>query len=1040
MNQKILGLVPLCFVIAMTAMATAYANTPVVASNHEVSKSAPIPMDQLGAVAGKQYQGDGLSVSVTPDGARLRCAFQRLEGQVTREGLWLSSTADGSSGERFRVMAMEVGRITPGAPLEDFSFDFLNPSSPSLSSIPNGGEGREEEALRFIGKRLPHSGIVNVTKNVVRFIRPGLTEEYSVSVDGVRQDFIIEQRPNGDGELRVELDVTGARAEPLANGARLVLDSSGRRIAYNRLRVTDARGLELSARLDVPDATRLAVVVDDADAVYPVRIDPTFSDADWVSMGGVPGANNYVYAALADGAGNLYIGGEFTVAGNIIANRIAKWNGSEWSTLGAGMNSTVLALAMLGSDLYAGGQFTTATNSSGVAVTANFIAKWNGNEWSTLGTGMNNNVDALAILGSDVYAGGQFTTATNSGGGAVSANFTAKWNGSSWSALGLGVSGRVRALAVSGTDVYMGGDFATATNNGGAAITVNRMARWDGGNWSALGSGMNNIVYALATMSNGNVYAGGLFTMATNSGGIAVAANCIAKWDGSGWSALGLGVSDRVRVLTVSGTNLYAGGNFVTAGGVTVNYIAKWNGNSWSSLGSGMSNHVAALVVSDSSIYAGGLFIRSANSVPARYVAKWNGSSWSALGSGIDSSVYALAVSGTNVYAGGFFTVAGGITADYIAKWNGSSWSALGSGVNANVLALAVSGADLYLGGEFTVAGGTSRFYLARWNGSGWWSVGSPGGVVRALATTGNDLYAGGDFALSGPSFSLRGVGKWNGSSWSGLGLGVNNSVHALAVSGSDVYAGGLFNWATNTGGAGVRANYIAKWDGSSWSALGAGMNGSVRALAVSGSDVYAGGTFTWVTNSGGAALRVNYIAKWDGNNWSALGSGMNFWVYALAVSGSDLYAGGWFARATNSSGVTVPANYVAKWDGNNWSALGSGIGGTTAPVVHALAASGNTLYVGGTFTTAGGKVSGSVALLAPSPGRFSELSYSPFAGFSCMFLDATIGQSYRIQTSPSLSTGNWTDFTNFTYTAPIVITDASALSGTNKFFRAITP
>ena len=68
-------------------------------------------MDQLGAVAGKQYQGDGLSVAATPDGARLRCAFQRLEGQVTRDGLWLRSTADGSSGERFRVRAVAVGRI-----------------------------------------------------------------------------------------------------------------------------------------------------------------------------------------------------------------------------------------------------------------------------------------------------------------------------------------------------------------------------------------------------------------------------------------------------------------------------------------------------------------------------------------------------------------------------------------------------------------------------------------------------------------------------------------------------------------------------------------------------------------------------------------------------------------------------------------------------------------------------------------------------------------------------------------------------------------
>ena len=86
---------------------------------------------------------------------------------------------------------------------------------------------------------------------MARFIRAGLTEEYSVSVDGVRQDFIVEQRPEGEGQLRVELDVTGARAEPLANGARLVLDGSGRKFAYTRLRAVDARGQELAVRLEV---------------------------------------------------------------------------------------------------------------------------------------------------------------------------------------------------------------------------------------------------------------------------------------------------------------------------------------------------------------------------------------------------------------------------------------------------------------------------------------------------------------------------------------------------------------------------------------------------------------------------------------------------------------------------------------------------------------------------------------------------------------------------------------------------------------------
>ena len=71
---------------------------------------------------------------------------------------------------------------------------------------------------------------------------------------------------------------------------------------------------------------------------------------------------------------------------------------------------------------------------------------------------------------------------------------------------------------------------------------------------------------------------------------------------------------------------------------------------------------------------------------------------------------------------------------------------------------------------------------------------------------------------------------------------------------------------------------------------------------------------------------------------------------------------------------------------------------------------------------------------------NFEDLIYSPADGFSCTFLDASIGQPYRIQTSPSLTPPSWTDFTNFTYAGPVLIADISAGSDSNKFFRAITP
>jgi hypothetical protein len=316
----------------------------------------------------------------------------------------------------------------------------------------------------------------------------------------------------------------------------------------------------------------------------------------------------------------------------------------------------------------------------------------------------------------------------------------------------------------------------------------------------------------------------------------------------------------------------------------------------------------------------GGLFT-SVDSKPVNYIARWDGSSWSSLGSGMNSDVYALAVSGTNLYVGGGFTRAGGLVAYYIAKWDGNSWSALGSGMIGVVHALAISGSNLYAGGDFTTAGGSTANYVA----------------------------------------------KWDGGSWSALGLGLDNYVYALAVSDGNVYAGGQF---TKAGGS--PANHIAKWDGSNWAALDSGVGGIgglglpyVFALAASGANIYVGGGFT---TAGGTS--ANCIARWDGSGWTGLGSGMgtNCLVNALAIDGPNVYAAGYF---TNVGGIA--ANSIAKWDGTNWSVLGSGILKASYPPYtrgNAVAVSGNRLYAGGYFSTAGSAAATNIAraYLTPLP------------------------------------------------------------------------
>ena len=474
--------------------------------------------------------------------------------------------------------------------------------------------------------------------------------------------------------------------------------------------------------------------------------------------------------------------------------------------------------------------------------------------------------------------------------------------------------------------------------------------------------GMSSSVSSLTVFDDGDgpafYAAGGFFS----AGG--VSATKIAKWDGVGWTRLGRGLNNSVLSLAVfddgGGEALYVGGFFSTAGGQPANRIAKWDGMSWAALGGGLSslpgsgNGVLALAVFDDgggeALYAGGEFTLAGDDVVNR-IAKWDGSAWSALGSGVSNSggsVRALTVfddgGGACLYAGGRFTIVGGVAANRIAKWDGTSWSALGSGTDDSVETLIVfddgGGEALYVGGHFTTAGSVIASDIAKWDGSSWSALGS--GIAGPLAFLdaltvfddggGAALYVGGRFTTAGSVLATN-IAKWDGTSWSALGGGVGGGapeiIDVLAVfddgDGAALYSGGFFGTA-----GGVVAKNIAKWDNSSWSPLGNGMDASVRALTSfddgGGAALYAGGSFTT-----GSGVVVSRIAKWDGASWVALSSGIGIGgsvVYALTVfddgAGDALFAGG---RFTTAGGVT--ANSIAKWDGTNWSALDSGMDDT---------------------------------------------------------------------------------------------------------------
>jgi len=364
-----------------------------------------------------------------------------------------------------------------------------------------------------------------------------------------------------------------------------------------------------------------------------------------------------------------------------------------------------------------------------------------------------------------------------------------------WKAVGLGMEIKdvVYAIAVSGTNVYVGGDFSSLT----VCRDCKYIAKWDGSNWSALGGGVDFWVRAIS-ISGTDVYVGGLFTTATQ-GDSSTCADCnkIAKWDGSAWSPLGKGTENTVTAIAISGSNVYAGGNFTytTQADETTcdncNKIAKWDGSDWSALGTGINDGndggVWALATNGTDVYAGGNFISVAGcETPANCygIAKWNASSgWSALGTGIyaenEGFVRALATNGTSVYAGGTFDSVGSCATPSncygIAKWDGSKWSALEQGIqNGEVWAITTNGTDVFVGGTFTSLGSSSY------------------PVYGCFSPT-----------------SCKGIAKWNdGTGWQEINEGTNAQVNGLVASGSDIWAVGAFTSAGETS----PANYIAAY------------------------------------------------------------------------------------------------------------------------------------------------------------------------------------------------------------------------------------
>lgn len=430
--------------------------------------------------------------------------------------------------------------------------------------------------------------------------------------------------------------------------------------------------------------------------------------------------------------------------------------------------------------------------------------------------------------GAALIAGGNFTFSGTSLGR------IARWTGTSWQPLGAssGANATVRALevydrdgpgAVFSPELVAAGDFSLLGTTSAAGI-----ARWNGTTWSALGAGLpGGAVQALATFDPDGpgpqptyLYAAGSFLFSNSR---------VARWDGGSWTAVGPPFSSVTNALAVHDDGLGGGSSLYAA---TNAGLYRLTGSTWTAVGA-VGGSISALCSFDRdgtgplppTLCLGGSFLSASpvSGAPCIRFAQWNGSSFSGTTEAPDQAVSALRsvpIAGGNVlYVGGLFEFVGSLASPGLARWSGSAWSAYGNSLTNNDLSQsrvnAIQEFDpdaggplpsmVHLGGRFDRAGGILVRNVARiepppgpscpcgnWGltGRGCASSGNPAGA--ALKATGHPSATQGTVVLTATGVTGPGL-FFQGTSQFGAGYGIIYGDGLLCAGGAITRLGVVF-------------------------------------------------------------------------------------------------------------------------------------------------------------------------------------------------------------------------------------------------------
>jgi len=642
-------------------------------------------------------------------------------------------------------------------------------------------------------------------------------------------------------------------------------------------------------------------------------------EPQWLpTLGPIPGANGPVMAALTwdDGLGSgpaLYVAGAFDALAGRDAHGIARFDGQDWSTLGSGLQALpgateaaqVRALAIYdagsGPALYAAGRFALA----GGVPCAN-IARWDGVQWAAVPGAPALSDEESAILALEVFDAGQGQRLH------VAGQFTEgvmSWDGGVWASLAGGITAPgITELALevhddgTGAALYMSGSFKQVGGQLAAGI-----ARWDGLTWTALGTAGIHGDFLSAVLLSCDLGAGPRLYM----GGYGSGGQRLLSWDGASWtsifpsagSVLGLAKYD-----DGTGSHLIAGGTFIHLGGLAdpvAHFIARWEGGSqWSQLGNGMAGPVPVFVE------ALHVFDDGSGAAPRLFV-------------------------------GGSFTEArdSHVGMFNMAFWDGAAWSAcIDGGLDADVRAMTVfddgTGEALYVSGRFSSAQGQSTLSVGRWDGSSWSPVGGGLGFgsddyldnrAESLQVhddgSGPALYAAGSGLSSSippiPSSAPRtDVMRWDGNAWQPVGL-ITDPLYPRTATDMAWFDDGsgekLYVSCGDEGGTPDNLalfHPILRFDGTQWESI-ASPAGYVPIFDL---QVFDSGSGPELYAAGGWGVR-----RWDSQaGWQLVGN-VTSETYRLAVfddgGGPQLYCGRYLG-----GDPAITGGHFARWNGSTWS------------------------------------------------------------------------------------------------------------------------